>query len=51
MINADRYADFMINADKNADSMLNTKNFSISSSSFKYKFHNIFNYYEKANFT
>ena len=42
MINADKYAYFMTNVDKNADSMFNTENF--------YKFHNIFNYYEKANF-
>ena len=36
MINADKYTDFMINAEKYTD--------------FKYKFHNIFNYYEEAKF-
>ena len=50
MINADKYADLMINADKNANSMFNTANFKYSLSSFKYKFHNIFNYYGKTNF-
>ena len=42
--------DFMINADKNTDFMFNKENFLFSLSQFKYKFHNIFNYYEKANF-
>ena len=50
MINAEEYADFMIKADKYVDSMFNTENFYYSLSLFKYKFHNIFNYYEKRNF-
>ena len=37
----------MINADKNADSLFTSKNFEYSLSQFKYKFHDIFNYYKK----
>ena len=49
-IEHDNYTGFMINADKYTDSMFNKEIFYYSLSKHKYKFHNIFNYYEEANF-